>query len=271
VLGILGVIGSGAVVVGSMCLIVGISIFLLLGIDELLGRNVLRRTPARTPAQLKTAERLPRRVAVIGQAAPGARGMLTAPLSQRDCVWYRLSLWCETRHEDGWRDTMVSVYRSDDVIRLEQEDGSVLVSADLLGEKLPGATGSPMESPWAELRADPAIEDPSGFDQLRKLGLIPPQALAAGTRPRGFSAEEELIAAGQPLVVLGAPRRDDSGVRLVRHTLGRSGVARDQQLLSQAEAQARDTLSLVRGLTKFGLVLLVGGMALIFLVAAISG
>ena len=51
-------------------------------------RRKAARMPLWTCEQLNSAGSLPRRVAVTGVTAPGLHGLLRAPVSGEDCVWY---------------------------------------------------------------------------------------------------------------------------------------------------------------------------------------
>jgi hypothetical protein len=51
-------------------------------------RRKAARMPLLTCEQLNSAAPLPRRVAVTGVTAPGLHGLLRAPVSGEDCVWY---------------------------------------------------------------------------------------------------------------------------------------------------------------------------------------
>src|SRR6202035_2700202 len=51
-------------------------------------RRKAARMPLWTCEQLNSAGALPRRVAVTGVTAPGLHGLMRAPVSGEDCVWY---------------------------------------------------------------------------------------------------------------------------------------------------------------------------------------
>jgi hypothetical protein len=73
-----------------------------------LGPGRTRRKTARMPMwtceQLNSAGSLPRRVAVTGVTAPGLHGIMRAPASGEDCVWYESTVINDFSVDESRRD-----------------------------------------------------------------------------------------------------------------------------------------------------------------------
>src|SRR5450755_4441456 len=82
---LLVVLGIGWPVLVVPCMVVW---HFLLGEGPGHTRRKAARMPLWTCEQLNSAGSLPRRVAVTGVTAPGLHGLLRAPVSGEDCVWY---------------------------------------------------------------------------------------------------------------------------------------------------------------------------------------
>ena len=67
-------------------------------------RRKAARMPLLTCEQLNSAAPLPRRVAVTGVTAPGLHGLLRAPVSGEDCVWYESTVINDFSMNESRRD-----------------------------------------------------------------------------------------------------------------------------------------------------------------------
>jgi hypothetical protein len=260
-MGILSAIAAGAVGLGGVCLLLAGGMSLLLGFEDGAARNLLAKTPVLNHAQLLRAVRLPRRVTVQGRTVAGPEGVLTAPLSREECVWYRVRIWYDywdARHEVNTDSMAWERAGGGDEVRLDDSTGVVLVSSDLLWRDLPSSDRSPIESPWSD---DTTSGVSSGLNALRRLGLIHSDAYRQ--QPTSFRVEEKLVRPDQPVVALGRPRRENGEIVLHPSPLGSCGASLRplSEVRDMSATTARGTWVVIRGIAKFGLILLAGGLA----------
>lgn len=182
-----------------------------------------------TPCGMVAASRNPPRRALTeccGRAGPGPRGLLTAPLSSRKCVWYR-SLVVRERpsRETGTIRKVESENTSDAPFTLDDGSGSVLVDPR---------------------RAD--VDAPRQVHEHTESGRL--------GRTRHY--HEWIIAAGDEIYVLGAAALRDAGPTLASpRGRGRLLIStrREEELASSSR---RDSRTLVWLAAAF----VVGGTAL---------
>jgi len=135
------------------------------GIGEWVTSRAFATTPVATCAELNRGGRLPRRVAVRGRLGPTGDDVLTAPLSQKPCVWYQLKVLRSYRDGEGnetnetrWKHT------SSDTVWLHDRTGAVGVSWKLFQRNVRGELFNGLiESPSLPDSARPAALEELGF------------------------------------------------------------------------------------------------------------
>lgn len=151
-----------------------------------------------------------RGVTVAGPAAPGPHGLLTAPLSGVECVWYRVraSSWQVYGDDHHWRPVLGSMRGSPLTV-----DG-VLVDASLVRPE----TSVTEET---RIRRAPTAEEAPMLHRLAELGMLPQDELrrrANAFDELAWLVTEEIIRAGVWLEARGrlVTRRGRSQLRRAR-------------------------------------------------------
>jgi hypothetical protein len=204
--------------------ILGIAIWLAMDGHDRLVRHRFARLSRRTCAALAAARRAAGRVAVSGVTAPGPAGMLTAPLSGKPCVWYRVNVGHTSESADS-RDDVTSWSRTaGHPTAVDDGTGRVLLSRWLLDRALDG------DSPGLVKRSlatrDP-IEVAQHLAVLQARGLLPARKLDELARYDELWVAEAVVRAGREVVAVGLPWGNRHGKMLVPHPLGTYGVSRD--------------------------------------------
>lgn len=138
-----------------------------------------------------------RRVTVTGPAAPGPSGILIAPLSGLECVWYRVAAQSWQVHGDDhhWRQVV------------GHQRGSPLTVGDVLLD-------AQLASQWHELvvleelqvRQPPTPAQAPMLHKLAGIGLVPPDELARKANAfdsLAWKVTEHAIRPGQPVEATG--------------------------------------------------------------------
>lgn len=246
----------------TVLVVVGAVLVVAAVVPALLGRRARRRAQAvaDTPTTrcedvgMMTIPGQDTRVECIGVAAPGSAGPLTAPLSDRECVWYRSQVtehyWDTERRTDAQgrstsnrvrRTRQVSDEHSSAPFTITDETGSVAVDA-------------------RDARIDRPEKALDRFEDRPREGIW--KELVFGSRTIGYQHEEWVVAAGTPLYVIGAAVQRGEGWVLARPPGGELTVStRSQEELLAATRRAATWWSVGAGaLAAVGVVVLVVGL-----------
>jgi hypothetical protein len=186
-------------------------------------RRKVARMPLLTCEQLNSAGSLPRRVAVTGVTAPGLHGLLRAPVSGEDCVWYESAVI---------NDFSVSESRHDWVCRLAPEsfvavaDGParVFLTPYLAGKLIGPQSAAVMTETIEEVTpytGRPGWDNGTRLATLRDEGSFPAYVFTPRRdRKRAsylylnillttnhFSIHETIVRPGMEIFVIGKPSR----------------------------------------------------------------
>lgn len=136
-----------------------------------------------------------RGITISGPAGPGPEGMLRAPLSDLECVWYRVRAHSWQVHGDShhWR-PVVGTQRGNPFAV-----GAVLVDASLAGSDTVVEEEVRVRKPPSEMEA-PMLH------RLFSLGLLPWDELTRGANAfdeLAWRVTEELIRPGREMLVRG--------------------------------------------------------------------
>lgn len=188
-----------SVVIGIVMVVAGVVVGLKLGKRNLDHARVVSEVPQYDCAQVggHGADAPGMRIAVQGRSAELASGALVAPLSGRECVWYRLTISERIREtktdSDGSRSTsesesVVSDETSPDLIALT--DATVTVHLDPIGATIDNA-----------LETYDRLESADGTLGLQvSIGAV---SIKSGPDVIGIRRREEIIPAGVELYVVG--------------------------------------------------------------------
>lgn len=148
------------------------------------------------------------RVECVGGATPGPAGLLTAPLSSRECVWYRSSVtehyWdTDHRRDAQGRTTSHRVRRTRQVS--DDRSSAPFAVTDDSGAVAVDPRGARIDQPEKAL---------DRFQDRPREGLL--KELVFGSRTIGYQHEEWLIAEGTPLYVNGAAVQRGDGWALAK-------------------------------------------------------
>jgi hypothetical protein len=218
---------AGLMLIGGIVVLFG-AILLRDGWGTELAQRELAQIPEWPMGRLDREPRQPWRVAVGGITAPGPDGMVTAPLSGVECVWYRVSVTRPLVRGDSTDEDVLVDHVAGDPIGLVNRSDRILVSADLFYRALLG-TESPGVIEYPPLDGDIDTQART----LRARGLL----TADLRRTKGVSIEEAVVRAGRRIVVVGQPRRHDGVTMLVPVGSARCGVSTE----SLASMRVRDT------------------------------
>jgi hypothetical protein len=192
-----------------------------------LAQRQLAQIPEWPMGRLDREPRPPGRVAVGGVTAPGPDGMVTAPLSGVECVWYRVRVTRSFARGDSTDTDVLVDHAAGDPIGLVNRTDKVLVCADLFYRALLG-TESPGLIEYTPLYGDLHAQ----LRTLRARGVLS----ADLRRTDGVTIEEAVVRGGRRILVVGRPRRRDGVTVLGPIGSQRSGVA----IESLASLRARD-------------------------------
>jgi hypothetical protein len=209
-----GLVGMGLVVMGP--------VLVLLSVKNGRDRRWVRRHAVSPCAALRSGDALPDRFSVFGRTVPGRAGMVVAPLSGAEAVWFRLMVCSFT----GGEPTRVAVLWEEsggEPFGVADETGQVAVS----GRILLGSLYSSHLSMWAQTRL--AVGSPGPVPTQRVVDETTEGRRRRGPRlqqviDRGLVGEdavrrvdrvtvvEEIVPAGVPLHVIGKPAVLDGGM-----------------------------------------------------------
>jgi hypothetical protein len=211
---------------GLFCLIAMV-VLLIVGTRLWRGGRVARQAP---PARCADVRAGTRPVHLSGASSPGPRGLVTAPVSGIECVWYRdrvYRLYESTRWEngaDGWEQVPTRVQEQvweggSGPFALRDESASVLLDPVVVDRRTT-TRGYPKEEAVDDQREEgpePRNYEYGPVGVLTSSGLLPTRFLdgfaGAEARTFGYRVTEEVIRPGLPFHVSGvAAQRDGQPV-----------------------------------------------------------
>jgi hypothetical protein len=189
-----------------------------MGVWERIRLIALRRTRLARTGELAGAG--DRRVVVRGVlTSPVA---LTAPLSGRPCVWYRIEI---VREYEEIRDTTNSsderVWESESTEPLSIDDGSgpARLELSVLDQAVTVEGGNPRETTDASRRVAPGegwYRDHEALSRMVDDGLVPVELLASPRKTLEFTVKEFVIPADTTVTLIARVTRHESTAMLVR-------------------------------------------------------
>lgn len=201
-----------------------------------LGRRLRRAVPM-TCRELAATNRAPKLVVVTGRVQPGPTGQLTAPVTQRRCLWWRVDETHTYQQELRTYTTGAVTHRAQAIVELHDDTGSVLLDGQVFDRFL----------------AMYDIDNPTGFQvathdlvkgdaggrlkllvRLRELGICD----FVDNPPPSFTFHEMRVDQYSRVTVLGAPVRHDDGWRLTALHGGGSSTQDLATLLADADREA---------------------------------
>ncbi len=226
VVAILGIVGYAMLVLAP--------VLLALAVSEGRQHRWIRRHPVSPCAALRPGTRLPRRMAVYGETAPGPAGLVVAPLTGVEAVWFRTMVYTVDSSGDPPLTSTEVLWEQSagDPFGVADGTGTAAVSARLLQ----AAVDDPRLSAWAQTRLPVAHDGPTPvrtlvgekttsprrhgrwLQDLIDRGLVPADA---ARRVERVWVVEQVVPPGLPLHVIGRPVILDSGVAAL--TLPRTG------------------------------------------------
>lgn|GEM_PF-2054778 len=154
------------------------------------------------------------RVAVVGRTVAGPGGLVPAPLSGIDCVWYRIVVIRQDTvgsNEGVGSFELYTTSGGTDPIPVVDGPQTLLlhVTVELAGQALAPWAGSLFEvsvtEHTARTRSDPVPPAPR-LAELQRSGAIGPEQLRPGRDTRGFMVAEYVVRADRPVLAIGRPR-----------------------------------------------------------------
>lgn len=197
------------------------------------------------------------RVECVGHATRGPSGSLTAPLTSRECVWYRSSVsehyWdTEHRRDAQGRTTSHRVRRTRQVS--DDRSSSPFAVTDDSGAVAVDPRGARVDQPEKAL---------DRFEDRPREGLL--KELVFGGRTIGYQHEEWLVAEGTPLYVNGAVVQRGDGWTLARPPGGGEltvSTRSQEELLAATRRAATAWFAGAGVLAAAGLAALVAGLVI---------
>lgn len=190
----------------------------MIGIGVFVAHRTLGQINAlKAAVAIKPAEAKPGYFRVDGLAAPAGKP-LKAPLTQVECVWYRIRVEAWTRGSDkksDWRTERAE--ESERAFKLRFEDGELRVDPD-------GADITPFDrSLWYGAGPEPEDRDPKRFKPWENPKGDVIQVEIAGTANTRYRYTEERIYDANPVFVLGEIAADGRGKFVLRKPETSSG------------------------------------------------
>lgn len=236
-MGVVKGIGLLLMAVGLMAGSVALSMWLV-GAHRGRLASRLRKAPLLTCQEVAAAKFLPQRVVIAGRVAPGPTGPVRAPVSNRQCAWYRVDISGRTKNVD--KDPYTITHRTEGMIAIEDGTGTVLVSARALDRYIC----------TADIGNDYLCEVPQHtLPAKRKYSEVRERLRAAGLwnetyELKAMSFHEMRVDPGRSITVLGTPRRrGELGWTLEAHRGDGSSVRDLETLRADADAERADLLN----------------------------
>jgi hypothetical protein len=193
-------------------------LFAGMGVWERVRLIALRRT--RTAFTGELAGSTATRVAVRGDLVSPVP--LTAPLSGRPCVWYRVDItrvYEEIRDTTNSSDERVWRYESTEPLSIDDGSGPVPVRLNALDQSVTVEGGKPREFTDGSRRMAPGegwYRDHEGLSRLVDDGVMPVERLASPRHTMEFIVSESMIPAGTTLTLIARVARRDGTPTLAR-------------------------------------------------------
>jgi E3 Ubiquitin ligase len=203
-------------IVGTAAL--GIPLIAGMGVWERIRLIALRRTRLAHTGELAGAQ--DKRVVVRGVLTSPVR--LTAPLSGRPCVWYRVEIireYEEIRDTTNSSDERVWEYESAEPLSIDDGSGPVRLRLSVLDQSVTVEGGNPRETTDASRRLAPGegwYRDHEALSRMVDDGLVPVERLASPRKTLEFTVKESVIPADTTVTLIARVTRRDSTATLVR-------------------------------------------------------
>jgi hypothetical protein len=203
-------------IVGTAAL--GIPLIAGMGVWERIRLIALRRTRLAHTGGLAGAE--DKRVVVRGVLTSPVT--LTAPLSGRPCVWYRVEIireYEEIRDTTNSSDERVWEYESAEPLSIDDGSGPVRLRLSVLDQSVTIEGGNPRETTDASRRLAPGegwYRDHEALSRMVDDGLVPVERLASPRKTLEFTVKEFVIPADTTVTLIARVARRDSTATLVR-------------------------------------------------------
>lgn len=237
-------------IVGLILLVVAIGCFLLSKRSQKHLRTLqsVPTVPCSDVAQHAAAARL---CEVEGSAIPGPEGLLVAPFSQRQCLWYRAEVrerFWQSNGNDNQRyeqTRTVSDDQSDQPFGVADQGGRVLIQ--------------PREASFDDVEESFDQFEPSNGPLSTSFGI----GVGIGNNAPGFERREWIVTEGQHLFVSGQANRGSRGPEMIKPENGRLLVStRTEEQLSASTARNGTILTIIAAVAGVaGLVFLALGVA----------
>ncbi|MEU4427800.1 hypothetical protein AB0F81_44860 [Actinoplanes sp. NPDC024001] len=197
-------------------LIVLVPVLLLLALSDSRGRRWVARNRVSPCAALRPGAALPKHFAVYGHTVPGRDGLVVAPLSGAEGVWFRTMVYRADGNGDTTRFTVLLERSGGDPFGVADETGTAAVSAGILQGRIFGGH----LSLWAQTRhavgdsgpspTERPVDETTGswrrpgpwLQQVVARGLVAERALRGADR---IGVVEEVLPSRVPVHVIGRP------------------------------------------------------------------
>ncbi|MEU4160090.1 hypothetical protein [Actinoplanes sp. NPDC026670] len=208
----------------------------------------LRQAVPMTCRELAATDRAPKLVLMAGRLQPGPTGQLTSPVTQRRCLWWRVDETHTYEQELRTYTTSPVTHRSQAVVEMHDETGSVLLDGQLFDRFLEVYD---IDNPTGfRLATHDIVEGNRGgrgklLLRLGELGICD----FADNPPPKFTFHEMRVDQYSRITVLGAPVRDGDSWRLTARHGGGSSTQSLETLLAEADREAGGLFRFVRVFT----------------------
>ena len=226
---LLVVLGIGWPVLVVPCMVVW---HFLLGEGPGHTRRKAARMPLWTCEQLNSAGSLPRRVAVTGVTAPGLHGLLRAPVSGEDCVWYESTVINDFSEDEQVHDRKCRL-APESFVTVADGPAGVLLTPDLARKRIGPRSAAVVTQTIHEVTpytGRPGWDDGTRLATLRDEGSFPARvltprrdvshgrffSLASGPTTRHVAIRETIVRPDIEIFVIGKPSRKPGATRVRR-------------------------------------------------------
>jgi hypothetical protein len=196
----------------------GIPLMVGMGVWERIRLVVLQRTRTARTGELSGWPHA--RVAVRGELV--APVLLTAPLSGRPCVWYRVEVtrvYEEIRYTTNQSDERVWQYESAEPLSIDDGSGLVAVRLNALDQAVTVEGGNPREPGEPPRGLEPGdgwYREHEGLARLVDDGVVPLERLGSPRNTLEFIVTESVIPVGATVTLIARLARRDGMPMLVR-------------------------------------------------------
>jgi hypothetical protein len=221
----------------------------------------LRRAVPMTCRELAAADQPPKLIVLTGRVRPGPAGQLTAPVTTRPCLWWRVDEKHTYRQESRTYTTDAVTHRAQATVELHDDTGAVPLDGAVFDRFI---AVYDIDNPTAfQVATHDFVEGKRGgrrdlLVRLRDLGICD----FVEKPPPSFTFHEMRVEEYRRVTVLATPVRHDEGWRL---TATHGGGCSVQDLATLRADAERETASLRRVTRAFALcsaaVLAVAGVA----------